>query len=483
MPDLDGTGSFRIPEPREPVAIVGLGVSGRAMSRHLLGRRVRVAGLDSGLDPRIADTDSDLAALVGAGLELRLGPDALSEAKHFETVFVTPGLPKQHPDLVRARAEGAILTGEIPYVLARCPVPTLGITGSAGKTTTTTLLGDMLARSGIPAFVGGNIGRPAVEVLSDSKTARSAHAVLELSSFQLDLSRLSPRIAALLNLAPNHLDVHPSFADYRRAKLEILRHQGADDEAVTSADHPVEGADEAGRARRRWRFGLDATSVPMGTTIKDGSVIYRDGNTERRLFAVGIVHLPGRHNLENVLAATLLALLAGADSAAVEEAVRAFRGVPHRLQVVHEEGGIRYIDDSIATAPDRTLAALASVEGPIVLIAGGSDKGLDFRPLGPAIRDRVRVLLTMGPTGPAIAQASAEAGGPSSLACRDLADAVRRARLLAKPGDTVLLAPASASFDQFPNYAVRGETFARLVREVSGESRPGVGERAGAGFA
>lgn len=459
-----GPTATAVPVPRDPVAIVGLGVSGRAMARWLLGQGLEVTGLDTGLGPERIEEDPDLRALARDGMHLEVGPGALSRLDTFETAFVTPGMPKQHPDLVRARAAGTVLTGEIPYVLARSPVPIVGITGSAGKTTTTTLLGQMLERTGVPCFVGGNIGRPAVEALAQPPRSLR-HVVLELSSFQLDLCRLSPAIGALLNLAPNHLDVHPSLDDYRRAKLEILAHQGSEDQAVTSADHPVEGADTAGRARRRWRFGLDPAAVPRGTTVVGDTVVFRDGDREVRLFPKGRVRLVGRHNLENVLAASLLALLAGAEPGAIEAAVADFRGVPHRLQIVHEAAGVRYIDDSIATAPDRTIAALAAIEGPIVLIAGGSDKGLDFRPLGPPLRDRVRVLLTMGPTGPAIASASASAGGPPAVPCEDLAEAVSEAKRQARPGDTVLLAPASASFDQFPNYAVRGDAFARLVRE------------------
>lgn len=459
-----------VPGPREPVAIVGLGVSGRAMARHLLGRGVSVTGLDTGLDSAKGETDPDLASLLSAGLRLGLGPGALGDVDRFETVFVTPGMPKQHPDLQRAARAGAYLTGEVPYVLGHASAPTVGITGSAGKTTTTTLVGEILARSGVSAFVGGNIGRPAVEALTPPVGSPFEQVVLELSSFQLDLCRVSPHVGAVLNLAPNHLDVHPSFEDYRRAKLEILAHQGRDDQAVTSADHPVFGANEAGRALRRWQFGLDAGTIRLGTTIVRDAVVYRDGMRETVLFAASEIRLPGLHNRENVLAAALLGLLAGACPEAIREAVAAFRGVPHRLQIVHEAGGIRYIDDSIATAPDRTLAALAAVDGPVVLIAGGSDKGLDFRPLGAALRDRVRVLLTMGITGPAIARSSEEAGGPRAIPCADLTEAVREAKRLARPGDTVLLAPASASFDQFPNYAVRGDVFARLVRAGADEA-------------
>lgn len=444
--------------PARPVAVAGLGVSGRATARYLLDRGVAVAAFDE--RPAAAD-DPSLAELAGRGLAVHAGAAALDGLAGFATVFVTPGLRKDHPALARARAAGAALTGEVPFVLARAGAPAIGITGSAGKTTTTTLVGSIVHEAGIDAFVGGNIGTPAIEVLEAAHPP--AWLVLELSSFQLDLCRVSPRVAALLNLAPNHLDVHPDMDDYRRAKLQILAHQGAADAAVLSADHPVEGAVAAGRARRQW-FGLDPARVPVGATLVGDRLVVRDGERERTVVRRDQVAVPGRHNLENILAAALLAMAAGAPAEAVEAVVRAFRGVPHRLQVVHRQGGVTYIDDSIATAPDRTIAALDAVGGPIVLIAGGSDKGVTYDALGPHLRDRVRVLLTMGPTGPAIARASLAAGGPAPIACADLAEAVREAQARARPGDTVLLAPASASFDQFPNYAARGDAFRRLVQ-------------------
>ncbi len=460
----------RTARPLEPVAIVGLGVSGRAVARHLLALGVRPTAFDSRPLAPGAPLSADLAALAAAGLELRLGEAELGRLPVFATAFVTPGMRKDHPALMAAAGAGTRLTGEIPFVLASAEAPVIGITGSAGKTTTTTLVGESLHAAGLDRVVGGNIGRPASEALG--LAVPPPWLVLELSSFQLDLSRLSPRLGALLNLAPNHLDVHRDMDDYRRAKLNVLAHQGARDIAVTAADHPVEGAERAGRAQARPRFGvgpeLGGQPVGEGTTVAAGWLVCRMGGREERLVRREEVRLPGRHNLENVLAACLIARLAGAPAEAVGEAVRRFRGVAHRLELVHEAAGVRYVDDSIATAPDRTIAALEATEGGIVLIAGGSDKGVSYDVLGPVLRARVRLLLTMGPTGPLIAAASRRAGGPEARACADLAEAVAQARALARPGETVLLAPASASFDQFPNYAARGDAFRRLARGEPG---------------
>lgn len=448
--------------PASPVAIVGLGVSGRATARYLLDRGVRAVGMDAHV---IAEPDPELRELMARGLEVRTGAEAMSGLGRFATVFVTPGMRKDHPALAAAARSGATVTGEIPYVLARSPVPVLGITGSAGKTTTTSLVGAIARRAGVRAFVGGNIGLPAIQALSGTEAYE--WLVLELSSFQLDLCRVSPRVGCLLNLAPNHLDVHPDMDDYRRAKLNILRHQGAGDVAILNADRPVSGAAEAGAPARRLLFGLDPARVPEGATVTAGRIVVRDGANERPVMAIDGVPLLGRHNLENALAAALLGTVLGAPLEAIEEAVRSFPGVPHRLERVHEEGGVRFVDDSIATSPDRTIAALEALGGPIVLIAGGSDKGLTYDVLGPYFRRYVRVLVTMGPTGPAIARASASAGGPRAIECKDLPEAVARARAEARNGDTVLLAPASASFDQFPNYAARGDAFRHLVREAA----------------
>ena len=462
--------------PLEPVAVVGLGVSGRAVARHLLARGIRPLAFDQRAPVAGEALPADLAALAEAGAELVLGENELGRLGRCATAFVTPGMRKDHPALVAARAAGTRLTGEIPFVLGAALAPTLGITGSAGKTTTTTLVGEILREAGVDAFVGGNIGRPAIEALD--LVPPPPWLVLELSSFQLDLCDLSPRIGVLLNLAPNHLDVHPTFADYRRAKLNILAHQGEDDVAVTAADHPVAGADGAGHARRRLTFGVGpergGLALGEGASVVGGQVVLRLDGREERVLDVAEIPLPGRHNLENVLAACLIARLAGA-SAAAAAAVRAFRGVRHRLELVHVENDVRYVDDSIATAPDRTIAALEAVEGGIVLIAGGSDKGVGYAVLGPHLRARVRVLVTMGTTGPAIARASRAAGGPEALVASDLAEAVAIARRAARPGETVLLAPASASFDQFANYAARGDAFARLVRGETGRASGGHG--------
>jgi UDP-N-acetylmuramoylalanine--D-glutamate ligase len=452
------------------VAVVGLGASGRSVLRYLWARGLVATAFDERLDPQAVAQDPELKAWQAQGLNLRLGSQALAELVRFGTIFVTPGMPKHHPALREARARGAYLTGEVPYALTVAPRPVVGITGSSGKTTTTLLTAAILRAQGWEIFAGGNLGPPALEGFSHPQ---ARWWVWELSSFQLELCQVSPRVAALLNLFPNHLDVHPSMEAYRQAKLRILAHQGYDDHKVLSLDQPVEGAREAGKGQL-WSFSLTGT-VAQGTMVRDGWAVYRDGQTERKLYPLQEVPLPGAHNQRNALAASLLAMLCGASPEAVRQAVRTFQGPPHRLELVHQEGGVRYVDDSIATAPDRTLAALEAVQGSVVLIAGGSDKGVDYAPLGPALRDKVRVLLTMGPTGPAIARASRQAGGPDAIPCANLAEAVARARSLARPGEVVLLSPASASFDQFPNYAARGDAFRRLVRgeEPTGESGAG----------
>jgi UDP-N-acetylmuramoylalanine--D-glutamate ligase len=459
------------------VALLGLGVTGLATARHLLARGVAPALLDR---PEVVER---ARAALGRP-DLPGGPIAPETVRRLRprTVFVTPGLPKQHPAVAEARALGAEVTGEIPYALAalrQAGVMVAGVTGTSGKTTTVSLAADMLR--GLPGvlWVGGNLGRPVIEdldpLVARAQAGETVRVVLELSSFQLDLCRTSPRVAALLNLYPNHLDVHPSLEDYRRAKLEILRHQTADDVAVLSADQPVAGAEACGAARR-FRFGLGPPTGD-GFFVVGGDVCrVEGGRPAMAVVPVADIPLPGRHNVANVLAACAVAHLLGAAPEGMARAVAAFRGVPHRLEPVAERDGVRFVDDSIATSPDRTEAALLSVEGPVVLIAGGSDKGLDYAPLGPVIARRARALLVIGDTGSRIAAAAAAAGGPVAVRCADLAEAVARASAMAQAGDTVLLAPASASFDQFANYAERGDRFAALALALPG-ARP-LGRRA-----
>ena len=428
------------------VAVVGLGMSNRAVIRFLCAVGGRVAAFDQA--PQGAYGDE----LAGLGVPLVAGPDYLEfDPAQFDRIVVTPGMRKDVTVLRRAAELGVPVDTEANLVLGMSPAPVVGITGSAGKTTTTTLVGLIASRVWPTSLIGGNIGRPLIEVVACADPA--AWLVLELSSFQLELARKSPHVAAVLNLRPNHVDVHGTMAAYAAAKRRIFEFQAADDWAVFPLDDPG-GADMADSARGRV---LRFSAVERADAWIDRGWVMRGSE---RVLRVEDIRVPGEHNLQNVLAATALSLAMGAPAAAVAEVVREFRGVEHRQELVRERGGVRWINDSIATAPDRTEAALRTFAEPIVLLAGGYDKGLSFDELAPLICSRVRALIVFGKTADLIAAAVAAAGGgPEVVRVPDLAGAVAAADRVARPGDVVLLSPACASYDQFRNFEERGRAF------------------------
>jgi UDP-N-acetylmuramoylalanine--D-glutamate ligase len=433
------------------VAVVGLGLSNRAVIRFLLASGAIPAAFDQ------REQEGYAGELAAAGVPLVTGPgylDALDPGA-YDRIVVTPGMRKDLPVLRRAAERGVALDTEASLVLEMAPAPVVGITGSAGKTTTTTLVGLIAQRIRPGSMVGGNIGRPLIEVVAAADP--SAWLVLELSSFQLELARVSPHVAAVLNLRPNHIDVHGSMAAYAAAKSHIYASQGPEDVAVFPLDDPGAAAMAADAPGRVLRF---SATQPADARIERGWVV-RAGE---RVLPVADIRLPGAHNLQNVLAATALSLAMEAPVEVVAAVVREFRGVEHRLELVCERDGVTWINDSIATAPDRTEAALRTFTQPVVLLAGGYDKGLSFDGLAPLICERVRVLVLFGKTADAIAAAvDAAGGGPEVVRVDDLAAAVRKADARAQPGDVVLLSPACASYDQFRNFEERGRRFKELA--------------------
>lgn len=433
---------------------------------------------DRGAQVTVADRRESVVDPAARSVVWAVGPSYVEQAlAHgpYDRVYLTPGIPPHHPDVQRLAA-GALLTCETDLFLAACPAPVLGITGSAGKTTTTTLLGAMLAEDGSrPVHVGGNIGRSLLASL-DAIQPRDWVA-MELSSFQLQLVTKSPAGAAVLNLAPNHLDHHRDMEEYASAKARIFRFQGPDDFLVTDAAPPPLMAGALAQYRgQRDTVSLTAP-VERGAYLDGQAMMWRPepGRAAIPIQTLDRWQLPGRMNVHNALVAMTLALRAGAQPEAVAAALATFRGVPHRLELVAEHDGIRYVNDSIATAPDRTLAALGALANlslggrprPLVLVAGGYDKHLDYGPLGLALAQRARVVALTGPTGPAIARAitraAAPGAGPRLVGPLPFDDAVEAALRAAEPGDIVLLSPASASYDAFRNFEERGQRFRSLV--------------------
>ncbi|MBT9260293.1 MAG: UDP-N-acetylmuramoyl-L-alanine--D-glutamate ligase [Clostridiales bacterium] len=454
------------------MAVLGLGISNLALIRLLRRHGARVEVRDQASAEALGPRYREAMAL---GATLRLGPHYLEDLTDFDAVFVTPGIPKDLPQL-----QGLPLSTEIELVFRYCRAPIIGITGSAGKSTTTRLVGDMCARAFPDTYVGGNLGRPLVE--EAPHIPPEGRVVLELSSFQLELLRESPAVAAVLNFRPNHLDIHKSMENYARAKKQIYLHQKPQDWVVFNRDDPAlvswwgEGPGrEAGFSRRApvipgvWLLPGEEEALadlPRYLSGPEGPLPPVRG----RLFRRSSIPLMGAHNEENVLAASAVALLAGVPEEAVREAIAAFRPLPHRLEVVAEKDGVVWINDSIATSPDRTLAALEAVDRPVVLLAGGYDKGLSFDPLAPKILEKVRVLILMGRTADAIEMAVRRAAEtpaqlPLILRASSLEEGVELAREKSRPGDAVLLSPASASFDMFPNFEARGEAFRQAVQK------------------
>lgn len=477
--------------PREswrgvPVAVVGLGRSNLALIRHLLKRGAAIVGCDrkplEALDPEVRELAGQVA--------LRLGEDYLEVLRErpFDTIFLTPGMKKDLPEIRAARAAGTRVRGEVDLFLELCRAPVIGVTGSAGKTTTSCLIAEGLRRAlgsgpgeaGRRVYLGGNIGQPLIEEVD--RIGPDAVVVLELSSFQLELVQRAPSIGVVLNLRPNHLDVHGSLQEYADAKARLVRLQdqrgwavlnAADDFCAGLAREAPGGVAVFGPDRRSVQALAESVSARRGHPVRagylvDGALAVWDGHREQHLLGADQLHLRGLHNRLNVLAAVLAGWLAGADPAIMAQAAAAFPGVEHRLEFVREVDGVRYYNDSIATAPDRTLAALASFSEPVVLIAGGYDKGISLEPLGPALCRRARAVIVMGQTAGqlerVVSQAAAREGrGPVLRRAASLPEAVRQARQLARPGDVVLLSPACASYDMFRDYAERGRLFKQLV--------------------
>jgi len=508
---------------RRRIAIVGLGVSNQALLRFLLARGARqVAAGDMKTADQLGPSTDWLRSV--SGVDLRFGDRYLDVLAEADIVFLTPGIRKDLPEIAAARARGATITSEMGLFLQLCRARTVGVTASAGKTTTTALVGEMLFRSGHKVFVGGNIGTPLIERVLDLGPDETV--VLELSSFQLQLVDRSPNVGAVLNIAPNHLDVHRDMAEYVSAKKGIYRYQRPGDWAVFGADNaetltmareragmeggPASGGGPALFGRSEPTGALNGFSVRARGWIEGEHLVAAlpkrrggDGPEPGRLEPVRFcpvagVRLRGEHNLLNLLAATLVSVLAGGRLEAAQQVAATFETIEHRLELVAEVGGVTFINDSIGTSPDRTEVALAAFPAPIHLILGGYDKKIPFDTLGEIVvrGGKVRKVVLLGQTAPKIRRALEEAmsglrspaapsaGPPSAPTALPLViaeaatfeDAVQEARSDAVPGTTVLLSPACASFDMFQNFEARGAAFKAAVLRVA-QGRPSPTQR------
>ena len=451
------------------VLVVGAARSGIAAARFLLARGARVIVTDMKTRDQLQGAVTELESLPEAAgrLTLDLGRHDPEAFEHCDMVVESPGVPLGMPLFELSRRSGIPIIGEVELAWRHLRGKVVAITGSNGKTTTTALTAELLAGAGLKARAAGNIGIPLI-----SMAAGSTHNdiyVVEMSSFQLEsIDRFRPDAAAILNLTPDHLDRYRDFDAYVSAKERIFLNQRPQDVAVLNRDDPRASA-MSSRTPSRVLWFSRKVEPPAGTFVSGGWLYFRDGQGgERRLFALGDIAIKGAHNLENVLAACTLALVAGAQPEALRDTIRAFTGVEHRLEWVAEIDGVQYFNDSKATNVDAAIKSIESFTNGIHLILGGRDKGGDFTTLIPAVRKRVREAVLIGEAAEKILESLA--GATQLQSASTLGEAVTVCRRNARPGEVVLLAPACASFDMFDNYEHRGRVFKEAVRALRTES-------------
>ena len=442
------------------VAVIGIGISNTPLLELLLAEGIRVTACDKRSREQMGEQAEHLEQL---GCELHLGADYL-KGLDADVIFRTPGLRPDVPEIAACVDRGAVLASEMEVFFEVCPCPIIAVTGSDGKTTTTTIIAELLKAAGKRVWVGGNIGHPLL-CEADGMLPTDC-AVLELSSFQLMTMKRSPHIAVVTNLAPNHLDVHRDMAEYVAAKENIFRHQSGEDVAVFNADNDIT-AEQSRRAPGRARLFSRQGEVADGVFLRGEDIVCRSGGHERVIMTTGDIKIPGVHNVENYMAA-----IAAVDGLVPDEVIRDFArefgGVEHRIELVRTYRGVRYYNDSIASSPSRTIAGLRSFREKVILIAGGYDKHIPFDVLGPEIVEHVKLLVLCGATADKIRAAvenapGYEPGKPEILDVSPFTAAVEAARDRAQPGDVVTLSPACAAFDQFKNFAERGKCFKSIV--------------------
>ena len=433
------------------VLVLGFRRTGQAVAAVLAARGVRVRAADARPAAALGVTGAP------AGVELRLGEDGPDLLAGIDLVVPSPGVPHDAPVLAAAVRRGIAVESEIELAFGLLSCPLVAITGTNGKSTTTSLVGLALERAGRRTFTGGNLGTPLVTAVDRAPEI----AVVEVSSFQLEwVERFRPHVGCLLNLTPDHLDRHASFAEYREAKARLFAAQEAGDWAVVNRDDAQAWGAVAGVRGRILSFG--AAAVPCGAWAGEGCVALRLPDAPEERYTLARTRLAGRHNVENILAAVTVARLAGAPPAAVQQAIDEIEPLPHRLARVAERRGVVWYDDSKATNVGAAAKSLDSFAGPVVLLAGGVDKGGGYDALAASAAGKVRLALLFGEAADRIGAALAAASVPVERA-RTLEQAVARAAAAAVAGDTVLLAPACASFDMFADYAARGRAFSAAV--------------------
>lgn len=436
------------------IAVIGMGISNRPLIKYLVKHGATVTAYDMRTPEKLGEIYDEFLAL---GVKIVTGENYLDNLSG-EIIFKTPGMRFDHPALLLAKEKGSKITSEMEVFFDICPGNIIAITGSDGKTTTTTLVHKMMTDGGYNTYLGGNIGTPLMTKAEEMNA--DDWIILELSSFQLHTIKKSPKIAVITNLSPNHLDVHKDYQEYIDAKKNIMLYQGENDKLIVNRSNA-----ETHKIGKEAKGELIEFSSKEDSyiTLKDG-VIMRGGDA---VLKVSDIKIPGMHNVENYMAAIGAVEGLVTDDVIVNVA-KTFGGVPHRIELVRTLDGVRYYNSSIDSSPNRSINTLNVFKEKVIMIAGGKDKGIPYDEIGPALRDKVKTLILIGKTADKIEEALKKAGGENVpvIRCESYEEVVETARSIAKEGDTVLLSPASTSFDMFNNFEERGNLFKKLVGEL-----------------
>ena len=439
------------------VTVIGIGISNLPLIKYLVSLGANVTARDKNSREWLGEKYTECERL---GVKCILGEDYLDNITD-DIIFKTPGLRFDVPELVKARENGAIVTSEMETFFEVCPSHIIAVTGSDGKTTTTTLIHKIMTKAGYKTWLGGNIGNP---LLADTdKMSENDWVILELSSFQLHTMKKSPEIGVITNLSPNHLDWHKDYAEYIEAKTNIFTHMSRENTIVLNADN----ADCAALLPLAHEKVVMFARKKKATVWLDGDII-RYGSEE--ILNINDIKIPGMHNVENYMAA-IAAVHGLADAETIQEVAKEFGGVEHRIELVRTLDGVRYYNSSIDSSPNRTINTLNVFPEKVIMISGGKDKGIPYDAVGPAIADHVKTLILIGATSEAIYGALKKTGRENeveTIFVKSYEEAVNTAKDRAKSGDVVLLSPASTSFDMFRNFEERGNLFKKLVNELEG---------------
>lgn len=436
----------------ETVDIIGVGVSNSPLIKLLANNGAKVRAFDQNVNIELSEFD-------GLDIEFVLGGDYL-EKLDGKYIFRTPGMHPLEPQLVKAEKNGSIITSEMEIFFEVCPCKMIAITGSDGKTTTTTLIYEILKNQGYNCHLGGNIGAP---LLCDTPSIKPDDiCVVELSSFQLQTMNIAPGVAVITNITPNHLDKHTDMDEYVMSKMNVFGGQKCGQILVVNADDELTKDCKSGGTTLN--FSMRKNNL-QGVFLDGDEIIINHGVERKSVMKISDIALPGMHNVQNYMTA-ICATYHLVDSSEIVNVARSFRGVPHRIEFVREIDGVKYYNDSIATSPTRAIAGLVSFDEKVILIAGGYDKKIPFEPLAPIISKQVKNLVLIGDTSHKIHDAVREIDKEISITiCDEFEQAILTAKSFAKPDDVVILSPACAAFDRFKNFAVRGDMFKKIVND------------------